>query len=76
VTAVLQESMPEVASVPLQEIETGARYQPAPLGGRAGVASVFGATVSYRTTNVSAELLPALSVQLPVSFVPAVSGPL
>ena len=46
VTAVLQESTPDSASVPPHEIPTGARYQPAPLGGRAGVATVFGAWVS------------------------------
>src|SRR5215211_7035990 len=76
VTAGLQVSMPDRSSVPLHEIETGARYHPAAFGGRAGAASVFGATRSRRTTNVSAELFPALSVQLPVSFVPLVSGPL
>ena len=45
-TALLQESTPDSVSVPPQEIATGARYQPAPLGGRAGVATVFGAWVS------------------------------
>jgi hypothetical protein len=46
VTALLQESTPDRASVPPHEIATDARYQPALLGGRAGVATVFGATVS------------------------------
>jgi hypothetical protein len=73
---VLQESTPEVPSVPLHVMVTGARYQPAPLGGRLGLAFVIGAMMSYLTVKAADELLPAMSVQLPPMLVPVVSGPL
>jgi hypothetical protein len=37
---------------------------------------VAGAVESYLTTTESDELLPALSVQLPLRVTPVVSGPL
>src|SRR5262245_7837997 len=63
-------------SVPSQLRVNGALNQPAPLGGRLGSTVVSGGTVSYLTRNESDELLPALSVQLPVRFAPVVCGPL
>src|SRR5262245_4247558 len=63
-------------SVPSQLRVNGALNQPAPLGGRLGSTVVSGGTVSYLTRNESDELLPALSVQLPVLFAPVVCGPL
>jgi hypothetical protein len=70
------ESTPESESVPVPEIFIGVRYQPAELAGLSGTADVTGAPVSNRTVNVAADVFPALSVQLPLSCVPAVSGPL
>jgi hypothetical protein len=61
--------------VPSQSIVTAARYQPAVLGGRLAVTLVFGAIVSYLIKKESEELLPALSVQVPVRLAPVVSGP-
>jgi hypothetical protein len=37
--------------------------------------TAVGAVASYLTTSESDELLPALSVQLPVRVAPVVSGP-
>jgi hypothetical protein len=42
----LQAASPDVASLPTHSIDNAARYQPAALGGRFGVAAVVGATVS------------------------------
>jgi hypothetical protein len=72
----VHESTPDSESTPLPEMPIGARYQPAAFGARAGTAVVVGAAVSIRTTNVVDELFPAMSVQLPLSVDPAVSGPL
>jgi hypothetical protein len=72
---VVQESTPESPSVAVAVIVTGARYQPAAFGGRAGAAVVAGAWESYRTVKLPFELLPARSVQLPLTVVPPVSGP-
>ena len=72
-----QESIPDPpGSEPAQLIDSGALYQPAPLAGRLGLATVVGACVSYLTTKVPVELFPARSVQLPLTDVPFVSGPL
>ena len=68
--------MPESKSVPLPLIVIGARYQPAALAARVGTAVVVGAAVSSRTVKLPVEVFPALSVQLPLSVVPEVSGPL
>ena len=62
--------------MPLPEIVTGARNHPAAFGARAGAAVVAGGCVSYLTTKLPLELLPALSVQLPLRVAPGVSGPL
>ena len=72
----MQESLPESESVPLPAIVTGARYQPAALAARAGTAVVAGAPVSRRTVKLAVEVFPELSVQLPLSAAPGVSGPL
>lgn len=72
----MHESMPESESVPLPLIVIGARYQPAALAARAGTAVVVGAAVSSRTAKLPVEVFPALSVQLPLSVVLLVSGPL
>jgi hypothetical protein len=72
----VQESTPESESVPLPEIVIGVRYHPAELAARAGTAVVAGAAVSSRTVKLAADVFPALSVQLPETFDPAVSGPL
>ena len=46
VSVALQESMPEVASVPLQLIETGRLYQPSWSAGRAGLTATVGGAES------------------------------
>lgn len=63
-------------SDPSQLRVNGALNQPAPFGGRLGSTFVSGGTVSYLTRNESEELLPALSMQVPVSLAPVVCGPL
>jgi len=68
--------MPEVASLPLQSIRTGWLNQPLWSGFRPGVGGLtVGPVPSYLTTKLSEELLPALSVQLPLLGAPPVSGP-
>jgi len=77
VSGARQESIPDPpGSEPAQLIDSGALYQPAPLAGRLGLAAVVGACVSYLTTKVRVELFPARSLQLPLTDVPFVSGPL
>ena len=63
----LHESIPEVASVPLQLIETGWVYQPSWSAGRAGSRpSTVGGVESYCTSKSGvAVLFPASSVQVP-----------
>jgi hypothetical protein len=73
--AALQVSTPEVASVALHEIVTGWLYQPFWSGARPGVAVTVGAVASYFTGNEEEVGLPALSVQLPDTEAPALSGP-
>jgi len=70
----VQESIPESESVPLPLIVTADLNQPAPFGARAGAAVVVGAPVSSLTVKLPEPVFPALSVQLPLSVVPAVSG--
>jgi hypothetical protein len=70
----VQESIPESESVPLPVIVTPELNQPAPFGARPGTAVVVGAPVSSLTVKFAEPVFPALSVQLPVSVVPAVSG--
>jgi hypothetical protein len=76
VTGARHELIPEVTSLPLQSILTGALCHPFPLGSGVGLPSVVGGVASYLTSSASEELFPALSVQLPLMLVPAVSGPL
>jgi hypothetical protein len=68
--------MPDVSSLPLQPIESGDLNQPLAFGAGAEVAWVTGGVASYLIEIPAVELLPALSVQLPVTVVPVVSGPL
>jgi hypothetical protein len=74
-TGALQEAIPEVGSTPLQL--TTAAPEPAVRVRRGGSASPWwpAPCVVVRTTE-SDELLPALSVQLPLRVTPVVSGPL
>ena len=75
VSVALQESMPEVASVPLQLIETGRLYQPSWSAGRAGLTATVGGVASYCRPKSSEALFPAKSVQLPWAVALAPSGP-
>ena len=69
-------SIPEVASFPLQVIPSGWLYQPAWSGPRAGVALTEGRVSSNLNGKLAAaEVLPALSVHVPVAFAVAESGP-
>jgi len=71
------EAMPEPpVSEPLQVTDSGLRYHPAAFGGRLTLASVVGASVSYLIMNGSEDVFPALSVHVPLTLVPFVSGPL
>ena len=67
--------MPEVASVPLQLIETGRLYQPSWSAGRAGLTATVGGVASYCRPKSSEALFPAKSVQLPWAVALAPSGP-
>ena len=70
------ESIPEVASVPLQVIPRGWLYQPPWSGPRAGVALTEGSVSSNLNGKlVVADVFPALSVQLPLALALAESGP-
>jgi hypothetical protein len=72
----LHESMPEAASVPLQLIWTGWLYQPLVSGARFAAAVTVGGVASYLNPRlVAAEVLPALSVQVPLALALAESGP-
>src|SRR5581483_10841182 len=68
--------MPEVASVPLTFSATAWLYQPFASGGRASTAVTAGGVESYWSESEAPAELPALSVQLPPTVVPLVSGPL
>jgi hypothetical protein len=63
-------------SLPLPEIVTGIRYQPAALGAGLETAVVAGGVLSYLTGKLPVAVFPARSVQLPVTVVPLVSPPL
>jgi hypothetical protein len=73
VTDAVHDSIPEVASVPLQLIETGWLYQPSWSGGRAALTATVGGVESYWSVKSDAVVFPALSVQLPwtVAFAPS-----
>src|SRR5689334_15023830 len=75
VSGAVQESIPEVASVPLQPIETGWLYQPSWSGGRAAVTVTVGGVPSYRSPNALVLLFPAASVHVPGAEAFAPSGP-
>jgi hypothetical protein len=69
-------SIPEVASLPLQVIPSGWLNQPAWSGPRAGVAFTEGSVSSNLNGKLAAaEVLPALSVHVPVALAVAESGP-
>jgi hypothetical protein len=71
----VQLAMPEVASLPLQLIVTGFRYQPFASGERAGVAELaVGAVASILTVFVVTAVVPPLLVAEQVRVVP-VLGP-
>src|SRR6188472_4792494 len=67
--------MPDVASVPLQLIETGRLYQPSWSAGRAAETATVGGVESYCKPKSSPALLPALSVHVPWTEAFAPSGP-
>ena len=69
------ETPPDTGSVPVKLTESGARYQPAALGARAGVAVTCGAVASYLTTTERGATLPARSRQAPLMVAVAESGP-
>lgn len=69
--------MPEVASEPVNDTATAWLYQPFASGARAGLALTLGGVASYLRLNVEGALtLPALSVHVPLTVVPPLSGPL
>ena len=75
-TGAVHESIPDVASVPENVIETGWLYQPVFVGCRFGAAVTAGGVASYLTANDAEPLtLPALSRQVPVAAPAAESGP-
>ena len=75
VFAASQESIPEVASVPAKLTASGALYQPAAFGWRAGVALACGAVASNFSPKEPAPELPAWSRQVPTTAAAALSGP-
>jgi hypothetical protein len=74
VSAGRHEAMPEVTSLPLQPTESGDLNHPAAFGAGADAASVTGGVESYLNETAAEDVLPALSVQLPTTDVPVVSG--
>ena len=73
----MQVTGPEVASLPLQLIVTGFRYQPLASGERVGAAELAeGAVESYLSPNEVEAELPAWSVQVALSEAVELSGPL
>jgi hypothetical protein len=74
----LHESIPEVASVPLQLIPTGWLYQFLWSGPRAGVTfDAVGRVASYESVKPrGVETFPAPSMHVPLVLSPATSGPL
>jgi hypothetical protein len=71
-----QAATPLVASVPANATATAWLYQPFRSGTRAGLAPVTaGGVASYRRPNDALAVLPALSVQEPVTVADALSGP-
>src|SRR5438874_7602566 len=69
--------MPEVASDPPKETETGWLYQPPASASRPGLALTLGAVASYLSANENGALtLPATSRQVPETPAVAESGPL
>jgi hypothetical protein len=71
-----QEAMPDVASEPEKRTGRARLYHPLASGPRSGEALTDGAVASYRNETEPLPLFPALSVQLPPTLVPSVSGPL
>src|SRR3954463_3678623 len=73
-----QEAMPAVASVPWTSKAAGWLNHPAALAGRSGVAPVTDGLVSsyFRPYGKEALTFPALSLQVPDSDAPRLSGPL
>jgi hypothetical protein len=73
--AASQEARPEVTSVAVKEIATGALYQPAAFAARAAEADAAGGVPSYLSVSEADAALPAPSRQEPPRDVEAVSGP-
>src|SRR4051794_6567699 len=72
----VHESIPEVASEPLKATSTPWLYQPSLSGPRDGVGVTDGGVPSYlKPSDWVAEVLPALSRQLPPTFAELESGP-
>src|SRR5437879_5304019 len=75
-TAEGHEWRPETASLPWSATSTGWLYQPFESAVRAGAADTFGGVASYWKERVlAAEMLPAASVQVPVTEADPESGP-
>jgi hypothetical protein len=73
---VLQDSIPEVPSVPSKLTVNGWLYQVPESGGRAGVAVTVGPVWSYMKVKVPGALVfPATSRQVPLTEAFALSGP-
>ena len=70
-----QDARPEVPSAPAKLTFSDRLYQPFESGERPGVALTEGADPSYFSPNVFEVVLPALSVQEPVTEAVASSGP-
>ena len=71
----VHEAMPE-KELPLTVAATGWLYQPLESGGRDGVTETVGVEASYGNgLLVALAVLPALSVQLPVTVAVVLSGP-
>ena len=71
----MQESTPDVASVPEKLTVRGRSYQPFASGPRAGVTVVAGPVESYLSGSEAVAALPALSRQEPLTEAPPLSGP-
>jgi len=77
VTELGQLASPEVLSLPFQVTVTGFRYQPFAFGARSALGAKTGGVESYLSgKETGAELLPALSVHVPLGVMLPPSGPL
>ena len=76
VAAAVHDAIPEVASLPANEIATGFAYHPFASGARPSDALAEGGVASYSSVSCAGALvLPAASRQLPVTTAEPESGP-